>query len=228
MNKLYFPFAFGGDVFNRDKYRFLINPTQPIGEKDQKKGLSVQRVSGPKVWRCVALYHLTPEENQGKQVILIDALDESGNWVNASGLSVGWGWEGQRPDEQVDPKSFEKNPPEFRANVDLHMGQKSTVWINDSMGVPSDRAQNLSSSVEDLPKWNTLGHNSFIVLFQRMSGATDTPTNPNPPPVDPIPVDPNISAIKLQWGVIRQNYLTVMQATDRLGMSIQEMNNLLK
>lgn len=143
----------------------------------------VEAATAPTAWRIAYVYHLMPDENRGKHVIMIDVLDTGGRWGDASGLTVGWTWNGRRPDEPAPPRAFEKRPPEPRANVDLYKGQITSLWINDSMGIPSDKIHGLHSDVENLPSGNTFGHNSFLVFFQLVTRPVvivppDPPTEP--------------------------------------------------
>lgn len=227
-HKIFIPLAHnGGNLFNRETYRGLINVSDPIQPKDKNKGIQIKRAAGgDKVWRVVAAYHLTPEENRGKHLIYVEALDEHGNWVDTNNLSVGWGWENQQPHEKVNPKKFEKRPPEFRANVDLYRGQKTAIWMSDPSGVQSDVVANLHSDVENLPEHNTFGHNSYIVIFQRMSNqpVTTTPDDPNKPKEpSPDPDTPQINAIKLQFAVVIQDYNAVLAKMADLAKSITEL-----
>lgn len=126
--------------------------------------------SEQRYWRVLGVYHLTPEENQGKHAVYVDVVDEAGNRVRDPNLRLHWGWEGQRPDEQVNPKAFDKPDSEPATNLDLYKGQHLWVQIEGD-GLPSDRVCNCHTSHTDEPgphgeTWNSFGHHSFYVLFQ--------------------------------------------------------------
>ena len=86
-------------------------------------------------------------------------------------LRIGWSWEGQTPDQKVDPKPLDKPDNEPAGNVDIYGGMHLAVWITGD-GLPSDRAENMHTNHPDEPGpsrelWNSIGHHSFALLFQR-------------------------------------------------------------
>lgn len=176
-------------MLNRDDYRKYINSTQPLVNVSPYARL--ERATGAVVWRCVCVYHLTPAENMGKHLIFVDALNSVGEWAWADGLRVQWTWEGRQPGQAAPPKAFEKRLPELRAQVDLYAGQVTSVRIDDRTGIPSDVVHGLRSDVEDVGVGNTWGHNSFVVLFQRMSGNIT-----QPPIAPPLTVEQRLTALE--------------------------------
>lgn len=174
-------------MLNRDIFRRYINPTQPLVNTGDYA--NVERATGP-CWRCVCVYHLSPAENVGKSNIFIDVLSAGGDWAIANHLNVWWTWNGRQPHEPAPPREFEKRPPELRAQVDLYRGQTTSIRIADPTGLRSDSVHGLRSDVEDLPSGNTRYHNSFVVLFQRISGGIIIP-----------PVDPTLPASTLEQRV---------------------------
>jgi len=165
-------------MLNRDNYRRYINPVQPLVNTGAYA--NIERAAGP-CWRCVCVYHLSPQENVGKSNIFIDVLSAGGDWAIAEHLRVGWTWNGRQPHEPAAPRMFEKRPPEFRAQVDLYKGQITSLRIMDATGLRSDVVNGLRSDVEDLSTGgNTRFHNSFAALFQRISGPVIAP------PIDPV------------------------------------------
>lgn len=160
-------------MLNREDYRKLISLTQPLINVAPYARL--ERATGSAVWRAVCVYHLPSATNMGKHVIFIDALNAVGEWAWADGLRVQWTWEGRQPGESAPPKAFEKRPPEPRAQVDLYKGQVTSVRIDDRTGIPSDVVYGLRSDIEDTGGGNTLYHNSFVVLFQRLAGTVVQP-----------------------------------------------------
>lgn len=128
-------------------------------------------VSGQSAWRVVGIHHLTGDENRGNHVVFVDIIDEQGNPLRDPALSLKWGWEGQRADERVEPKRFDKRLNEPATNVDVYSGQH--IWVRvEGDGLPSDTVSNMHTKHADEPGpgnelWNSIGHHSFYVLFQR-------------------------------------------------------------
>lgn len=135
----------------------------------------VDAPEGASVWRAVRVHHLTPEENQGRHHIFLDALDEAGGRVFGAQARVVWP-EG----EQI--IAVEKPLGEPGANFPLWKWQVAAVEM---LGLPSDRVENLHTGHPDEPPGmgNTLFHHSFEVVFQRaVSGAVQPLPLPLPLP----------------------------------------------
>ena len=145
----------------------IVGTAAPYGVRlEQNAG-----VAGQIYWRVVGIHHLTPDENRGRHAVYVDVIDEAGQRVHNPNLRLRWGWEGQRADEPVDPKPFDKPDDEPAANADLNRGQHLWVQIEGD-GLPSERVLNCHTEHVDEPgpggeKWNTTGHHSFYILFQR-------------------------------------------------------------
>ena len=165
-------------MINRDLHRNRIDNNNPL-TNTAGFGVSIARwaTAGP-VWRAIYVHHLSPQENGNQHNVFVDCLDSMGYWADTSRLKVAYTWEGRRLDEQAPPRPFEKRPPEPRAQLDLHRGQKITCWIDDPT-LPSDRVVGLRSDVQDVAG-NNLFHNSFVVLFQLQQG------EPVEPPTEPV------------------------------------------
>ena len=105
------------------------------------------------------VHHLTPEENQGRHHIFLDALDEAGNRQFGAQASVTW--PGGQQTITVDKPLGEPG-----ANFPLWKWQVASVEM---LGLPSDRVENLHTGHPDEPPGlnNTLFHHSFAVDFQR-------------------------------------------------------------
>ncbi len=132
---------------------------------------------GEKYWRLVRVRHLAPEENQGKHNAFVDAVDENGQRVRDAALRIGWTWEGRTPDQTADPKPLDKPDNEPAGNVDIYGGMHLVVWITGD-GLASDRAENLHTNHADESGphgelWNSIGHHSFALLFQRSVAGED-------------------------------------------------------
>ena len=169
-------------MINRDELRAQVIPNEPL--INTSLYVRVERATAPTAWRAILVYHLLPHQNGNQHNIFVDVLDTGGRWADTSGMSVGWTWDGRRDDEKIDPRPFEKRPPEPRAQVDLHKGQITSVWLNDPNGWPSDKVHGLRSDVADVPG-NNLYHNSFGVLFQLMTREVAPPIVIAPGPSEP-------------------------------------------
>lgn len=168
-------------MLNRENYKHLIDPDNPIPQAYRNKGVGFNPVDATVYYKLVAVYHLSPEENKGKHVIFIDILDENNEWIqDRSNLSIDWGWFGQNESENAPNRPFEKRPPEFGAQVDLSKGAVTWVRVDDVTGIPSESVYGLHSDFENRPQWNTWGHNSFIVLFKLVKQSVD-PVDPDEP-----------------------------------------------
>ncbi|HEX9924358.1 MAG TPA: carboxypeptidase-like regulatory domain-containing protein [Anaerolineae bacterium] len=129
---------------------------------------------GETYWKVIGIHHLLPEENRGNHHVYMEALDENGQRIRP----VAWAdftWEGRRPDEQAGPVQLDKPDNEPAGNIALHDGQKVTVWVrglNRDGADKSDQVGNLDIVLPDEPGpsgelWNSIGHHSFYVVFQR-------------------------------------------------------------
>ena len=145
----------------------IVGTAAPYGVRLEQNA----NVAGQLYWRVVGIHHLTPDENRGRHAVYVDVLDEAGTRVRDPNLRLRWGWEGQRADERADPKPFDKPDNEPAANADLNRGQH--LWVHiEGDGLPSERVLNCHTDHADEPgpggeKWNTSGHHSFYILFQR-------------------------------------------------------------
>lgn len=153
--------------------------------------------SAQSYWRLIGVHHLTPEENRGGHGVYIDVVDEAGEPLRDASLRVQWGWEGQREHEAAPPKALDKPINEPATNVDLYLGQRLWVEIAGD-GLPSDRVTNLHSKHADEvgpdgELWNSVGHHSFYLVFQRtrvtMDSAETRPTPTAATPPRPTPPD---------------------------------------
>lgn len=190
--------------FNRP---FVNEPATILGTaSDYDVRLEVADVAvGHIYWRVLGVHHLTPSENRGKRNIYVDIIDEQGNRIRDNNLRLAWGWEGQRADEESPPRAFDKSDSEPHTNLDVNLGQH--IWIQvEGDGFASDRVHNLHTNHADEhgPRgetWNSIGHHSFYVLFQRTLKQIENDEDRHEddeheeedgkPPTDPIdPIDP--------------------------------------
>jgi len=154
-------------------------------DKYQVEKMDAPESNTGKYWELLVATHLEPWENLGRHNIYVTALDESGNRVRDPNIKIGWTWEGRRDDEAAEPLALDKQDGEPPGNVPLYSpGMKATVWIEDRVN-PSDRVVNLHTNHPDElgPNgeiWNSIGHHSFNLVFQRMDEIPiDHPTPPD-------------------------------------------------
>lgn len=162
-----------------------------MGEINQARAYGVQVLPtiGAGVadyWKVVEVRHLSPTENRGRHNVFVDAVDGKGQRVADRNLRIGWTWAGRRADEPADPKSLDKGPSEPMGNVDLYHGAHVRVWMI-GQGLSSEAVDNLHTEHADEPGpngelWNTVGHHSFYVRFQRTAAGVVQP--PIEPPID--------------------------------------------
>lgn len=146
-------------------------------------------------WRVVEVRHLAPLENRGRHNIFVDAVDAGGDRIHDPALRVGWSWVGRREDEAAPPVALDKPAGEPAGNLDLYFGAHVRIWMIGN-GLSSEAVENLHTDHPDEPtpgsneKFNTRGHHSFYVRFQRAivgstgSGSTGSPTDGASSPSD--------------------------------------------
>jgi hypothetical protein len=165
--------SFDHQSYNTDYLEETL-PTSDAGNY----GVQIMETSateGETYWRVIGVHHLTPSENRGNRHVFIEALDEEGRRVQGPFAWAGWDWEGRRQDEVADPIPLDKPVNEPAGNIPMHFGQKVSVWIKGTTRqgtAASDKVQGIHTAHADEPgpggvKWNSVGHHSFYVVFQR-------------------------------------------------------------
>ena len=130
-----------------------------------KYGVQIHHVVNP-AWRVTNVHHLTPAENKGKHNVYVDAFDETGQRV--SGVELWWG----DSSGAMGKMNMDKPSGEPMCNIPIWRGQMIYV----SMGDDSDSVVGLHSMHGDElgPNgeiWNSQGHHSFYVCFQKVGQA---------------------------------------------------------
>lgn len=139
-------------------------------------------VPGQMYWQIIGVHHLTPEENKGKHNLFAEIVDANGQRVREPALQLQWSWEGQQPGEASPAKAFDKPDSEPAASLDLYGGQHVRATVAGD-GCPSDALENVHTNHPDEhgpggETWNSVGHHSFYVVFQRTKkAATPVVTN---------------------------------------------------
>jgi len=152
---------------------------------------SASAATGTTTWKVIGVHHLSPDENRSRHHAFIEVLDENGQRIKDSNLRVGWSWAGRNSAEAAPPKLLDKADSEPAGDVPIQKGMELEVWIEGD-GAPSDRVHKLSTLHNDEPGpngelWNTIGHHSYYIVFQRVrnagnsadSGAAPTGVNLN-------------------------------------------------
>lgn len=187
-------------AFNHQDYidQFLANPGQ---FPDPKYGVRLLQpadlVPGETYWQVVGIHHLTPAENRGNRNVFIEALDEAGNRITNPPIWAGWTWEGIQDHERADPVPLDKPGSEPAGNISVGSNQEVSVWIRGRSRASndvSDRVEGLHTGHPDEPgpngeNWNSIGHHSFYVVFQRRKKTAGGPPI-TPPVVEPVPEPP--------------------------------------
>ncbi|MEM7129825.1 MAG: N-acetylmuramidase domain-containing protein [Chloroflexota bacterium] len=169
--------------------RFLDHARQNNGAANHASEYGV-KIAGTDVspdapsWRVIGVHHLLPEENRGDHHVYFDVLDEQGNRVKNNNLAVHWTWQGRQANQVAKPAKLEKPDSEPVTNVPISPGAVLEVWLEGD-GIPSDRVSGLRADHDDEPgpgnnKWNTKGHHSFYVVFQRGQGHSNNGTGDQP------------------------------------------------
>lgn len=149
-------------------------------------GVRILRADGAAVWRVTECRHLTPEENKSGQNVFVKAFDEYGARTRFTQISY------QRGDNQPmehAPLDKPDSPMEKgHGNIPIYPNDTITLALT---GLPSDIVSGIHTRHPDElgPNgeiWNSRGHHSWIVTFQRMAGSVEPepekPTEPQPDP----------------------------------------------
>lgn len=131
--------------------------------------------TGETYWKVVGVHHLTPDENRSNHHVYVDVLDEAGERITGPNVWIGWTWEGRRDDEPANPVPADKPAAEPAGNIAVFKGQRVSVWVKGTSADAqdkSDRVEGVHTEHPDEPLadgtlWNTIGHHSFYVVFQR-------------------------------------------------------------
>jgi hypothetical protein len=162
----------------------ILARTQNARDNYRVRVVEAEVAEGETYWKVVGVHHLLPDENRSNHHVYLEALDENGQRIKP----VAWAdftWEGRQPGQVAGPVQLDKPDNEAAGNIALHDGQKATVWMKGltrDARDKSDRVENLDIVHPDEPGpqgelWNTIGHHSFYVIFQRTrkAGATAAP-----------------------------------------------------
>jgi hypothetical protein len=160
--------AFDHDVYQQ-RFRASFQQNGQVTNDADSYGVRIAADAPPPgapQWKVVGVHHLTPDENRSRHNAFIDILDEQGQPLRDPS---------RRPDEDAPPQQLDKSLAEPAGNIPLFKGAQFEVWISDPAAA-SDRATGISTDHPDEPNpdgelFNTIGHHSFYVVFQRLPGA---------------------------------------------------------
>lgn len=145
---------------------------------------------GETYYKVIGIHHLLPVENKGNRNVFITVLDENGNRVKAP-FYAGWTWKDRQAHERADPVLLDKPSNEAMGNISVGSNQVVTIWIKGKRIDDNDLSDTVSNlhtlhADERGPNgetWNSIGHHSFYVVFQKTKKVITVP--PVEPPVDP-------------------------------------------
>lgn len=136
-------------------------------------GVTIHALSTPSRWRILGVHHLTGDENRGNHHIFCEVIDEKG--ARIKGVKLEMEQQGQAPVYAI----VDKPANEPGGNFPLWGAMPARV----SMAAGGDSAAGLRiDHISDGPG-NSLGHNSFYIVFQRVA-ETPPPEPPGPPPTE--------------------------------------------
>ena len=149
-------------------------------------GVQIEPVKNPHqpYWRVRAVRHLAPDENRGRHNLYVDVVDQTGSRVQNARLRIAWlAFAG---DESATLTPLDKPDTAMElgdGSVDLYTSQTLTAWIVGD-GLPSERVTGIHTRHADErgpngEVWNSYGHHSFYVAFERIAlGDTEPPIEP--------------------------------------------------
>lgn len=164
--------SLAGFDFQHLNKRFLTAFNQPVNLAAQY-GVSIIQAQAATAWRCIGVYHLPPQENNGRHNVFVEVLNEDG--YRTALPRIAWTWWMDAPTQYV---KLDKPANEPACDIPISRGATVTLRV-DGLGIPSDSVGNLRATHPDEAVGNTMGHHSFYVVFQLQRSAVVTP------PVEP-------------------------------------------
>lgn len=167
--------SFQHTVYNTNFLEHLRTSDEPL-RPDPAYNVRVQPAevtAGTVYWRMIGVHHLAPDENRGRHHVFVEVLDEAGQRVRDPNLKMEWTWEDSSESPITSPLDKPHNEP--AGNIPIHLNMKVALWLTGD-GRASDRVTNLHAQHADEPAasgdlWNSYGHHSFYVVFQRTTKA---------------------------------------------------------
>lgn len=132
-------------------------------------GIALTAVAGPSQphWRIIGIHHLTGPENHGQHHLFVDVLNEQGERINNSQVTI------RRNGQTPATLTLDKPANEPGTNTHMHFNDTLSISVNWA-GLPSDTAAGFHTRHEDDdPPGTTRGHHSYYIVFQKTAGVTD-------------------------------------------------------
>lgn len=131
--------------------------------------------TGDRYWHAVEVHHLTPEENQNRNILILDLLDQTGDRVFGGRLRVTAG-------DETREVTVEQPPDAPGPTLSLERDKRYTVQ---ALGLPGESLQTdtvvgVRTDHPDEAPGNELFHHSFAVTFQRTTAGAELPSTPTP------------------------------------------------
>lgn len=136
---------------------------------------------GSQYFAIIGIHHLTGLENHGQHNVFCEVLDEQGQRLKDVILIV------SNVNNTVSHVTADK--PDKEPAASIPMWGNDTLTISVSGNVPSEKVTGLHTRHADEEAGNTLGHHSFLVVWQLKrvgSGPVEPPDEEEPEPI-PIP-----------------------------------------
>ena len=218
------------------KEQAILDRTKNAKDKYKLRIVEADVAEGETYWKVIGVHHLLPDENRSNHHVYLEALDENGQRVRPA-TWADFTWEGRQSGQVAGPVPLDKPDNEAAGNIALHDGQIVSVWMKGMSREAqdkSDRVENLDIIHPDEPGpsgelWNTIGHHSFYLIFQRTRKAAATttaatapaatpatPVATAAPAVAPAPPPAPIAAPAPQAGVISGQVINGQRYTVRL------------
>lgn len=164
-------------MFNHLDYLNNFLKDHRAGRFTNNSVIGVHRTAIAPSYRVIGVHKLTPDENRSKHNLFIDIVDATGKRMAEE---IEWGWEGQRPNQIVQPVKLDK--PDNEPSGNIVIGGNQNIWAK----VKDKNSDKLFNVVTALPDegpehWNTWGHHSYYVAWM-----WDYNITPAPPPIPPI------------------------------------------
>lgn len=178
--------SLAGFDFQALNRRYLAQPSNDAAQY----AASINPAQTPTAWRCIGIYHLKPEENNGRRNVFVDVLDESGNRTRQP--RIAWTWWLDAPTQY---RKLDKPDSEPAADIPIDSGATITLRVADGF---SDSVGNLHTRWADEGSGNSWGHHSYYVVFQlQRKGAIV-------PPIEPPTIPETPSDMAAVWTELRR------------------------
>ena len=142
----------------------------------QKEWMTIERTPDAE-WIVESARHLAGAENQGRHHIFVDAVGPDGADLRGTGLAVAFGWKGMSDDETPTPMPIDKPAGEFGCHIPIFENAVMHVAMH---GAPSEMVTGIRTNFDDGEEGNSVGHQSFHVVFRYAPASQAAPEPPKP------------------------------------------------